>query len=81
MHSNNLQYASSILYNISVVVPSEVAAAGGLYQVMTSLAPAIGNVFATILITNQMNKGLPTDRENTAEAYRRMSASRLADKP
>ena len=41
---------------------------------MTSLAPAIGNVFATILITNQMNKGLPTDRENAAEAYRRMSA-------
>ena len=39
-----LQYASSILYSVSVVVPSEMGAAGGLYQVMTSLAPAIGNV-------------------------------------
>jgi hypothetical protein len=42
-------YCSGMLYSVSVVIPQEQSAAGGLFQVMTSLASAIGLVFSTIV--------------------------------
>lgn len=38
-----------MLYSVSVVIPQEQSAAGGLFQVMTSLASAIGLVFSSIV--------------------------------
>jgi len=49
-YHSHIAYHRSILYSVSVVVPSEIGAAGGLYQVMTSLAPAFGNVRPAYLV-------------------------------
>lgn len=46
-----------------MVVPSEMGAAGGLYQVMTSLAPAFGNVSYLVAIGLSMIVSAATDAE------------------
>jgi hypothetical protein len=51
-------YQSGMLYCVSVVIPSEMSAAGGLFQVMTSLAASFGLVFSTMVGEGQIS---PTD--------------------
>ncbi|ORY26751.1 major facilitator superfamily domain-containing protein [Naematelia encephala] len=52
-------YQSGMLYCVSVVVPSEMTAAGGLFQVMTSLASSFGLVFSTIVATAHVSETEP----------------------
>ncbi|WWD22222.1 hypothetical protein CI109_106713 [Kwoniella shandongensis] len=66
-------YQSGMLYSISIVIPSEMNAAGGLFQVMTSLASSFGLVFSTMVADAHTSKSDPMRRFNygcwTAVAY------------
>ncbi|KAK8845280.1 hypothetical protein IAR55_005993 [Kwoniella newhampshirensis] len=57
-------YQSGMLYSISIVVPSEMNAAGGLFQVMTSLASSFGLVFSTIVADAHTSPEDPMRRFN-----------------
>ncbi|WRT70066.1 uncharacterized protein IL334_007060 [Kwoniella shivajii] len=52
-------YQSGMLYCVSIVVPSEMKAAGGLFQVMTSLASSFGLVFSTMVAEAHTSKTEP----------------------